>query len=173
MILFNAATPAKCSNQCRHYPPLSAISCHYPPSPTSLKDPYGVLGVAYLEKAVCQKCGHELAYDLNKFTNGIFDESSIYCPPYRRSTVQLVPCTCEESRMWLCFRLWWRVLLLSPVRERGKWPLPIGRTDQGSPVWSSLAFLLQDHLHSWGGALEWIGWCLQVVGGNPTSHEAW
>ena len=40
---------------------------------TSLKDPYDVLGGGFLEKMVCQKCGHELAYDLNKFASGIFD----------------------------------------------------------------------------------------------------
>ena len=44
----------------------------------SFKDPYGVLAGVVLEKAVCQKCWHEVAYDLNKFSDGIFDESGIY-----------------------------------------------------------------------------------------------
>ena len=55
----------------------------------SLKDPYCVLAGGVLEIAVCQKSGHELAYDLNKFGSDIFDESSIYCHLCWRSTVNL------------------------------------------------------------------------------------
>ena len=73
---------------------------------TSLHDPYGVLGGAVLERAVCQKCGHEIAYDLHKFANEFFDESSIYCPPCRRSTVKLVPYICEEYDCDFVYSVW-------------------------------------------------------------------
>ena len=54
------------------------------------------LVVRFCRRRFCQKPGHELAYDLNKFANGIFDESSIYCPQCRRNTLKLVSYTCEE-----------------------------------------------------------------------------
>ena len=53
-----------------------------------LEDPKDVLGGAVLKKEICQKCGHELAFDLN--------ESSLYCPPCWRGTMQLASYTCQE-----------------------------------------------------------------------------
>ena len=68
-------------------------------------------------------------------------------------------------RMWLWFRTWWIVLLLPPVRTRGRWPPPTGTMvkAQGSQVWSSQAPLALDHSHSWGGACEWIGYAYKLL----------
>ena len=53
----------------------------------SLNDPYGVLADAV--DVVCEECGHELAYDFDKF--------EIYCPQCRLNTVERVPYTrCDE-----------------------------------------------------------------------------